>query len=223
MWPTLERAIHFVLAHQLPTGEIHWALDPKGKIDPMALLTGCSSICFSLKCAIRLARLLGIRKPFWLEAMKHLEQCITQKPFRFNMTKSRFAMDWYYPILGGAVRGQAAQARIDRYWKKFVVQNLGVRCVSDQPWVTIAETCELVLSLCAMDQLQPAQILFGWLGNRLYGDHTYWCGFTFPDMAVWPEEKITWTNAVVLLAADHLYGLTPAANLFRHRHWRHLK
>ena len=34
-----------------------------------------------------------------------------------------------------------------------------------------------------------------------------------------PEEKITWTNAVVLMAADALYGLTPAANLFDHRFW----
>ena len=30
-----------------------------------------------------------------------------------------------------------------RGWDTFVVPGLGVRCVSDQPWVTVAETCEL--------------------------------------------------------------------------------
>jgi hypothetical protein len=38
-------------------------------------------------------------------------------------------------------------------------------------------------------------------------------------MVIWPEEKITWTNAVVLMAADALYHLTPAAGLFSHHAW----
>jgi hypothetical protein len=41
-------------------------------------------------------------------------------------------------------------------------------------------------------------------------------------MTVWPEEKITWTNAVVLLAADALFDLTPAGRIFNHRFWRPL-
>ena len=53
-------------------------------------------------------------------------------------------MDWYYPVLGGALRGAAAAERLARGWDTFVVPGLGVRCVSDQPWVTVAETCELV-------------------------------------------------------------------------------
>jgi hypothetical protein len=39
-------------------------------------------------------------------------------------------------------------------------------------------------------------------------------------MVLWPEERITWTNAVVLLAADALFNLTPAAGLFRHHFWK---
>jgi hypothetical protein len=35
-------------------------------------------------------------------------------------------------------------------------------------------------------------------------------------MAIWPEDKLTWTNAAVLLAADALYDLTPASRLFSH-------
>jgi hypothetical protein len=55
--------------------------------------------------------------------------------------------------------------------------------------------------------------------DKKFDDGTYWCGFTFPDMTLWPEDKITWTNAVALMAADMLYELTPAAQLFSHRFW----
>lgn len=136
------------------------------------------------------------------------------------MTKSRFSMDWFYPILGGAVTGAAAQRRIDKFWKKFVIQNMGVRCVADQPWVTIAESCELVIALAAMGNSLLAGIVFSWICDRTFDDHTFWCGFTFPDMVLWPEEKITWTNAVVLMAADALYDLTPAGRLFSHEYWK---
>jgi hypothetical protein len=39
-------------------------------------------------------------------------------------------------------------------------------------------------------------------------------------MVIWPEERTTWTNAAVLMAADALYDLTPASRLFGHEHWR---
>ena len=61
-----------------------------------------------------------------------------------------------------------------------------------------------------------ARIVFGWICDHTFEDHTFWCGFTFPDMVLWPEEKITWTNAVVLMAADALYDLTPAGRMFSH-------
>ena len=138
------------------------------------------------------------------------------------MTKSRFSMDWFYPILCGTVSGPAAQVRIDKYWKKFVIQNMGVRCVSDQPWVTIAESCELVIALAAMGNYLLARIVFSWICDHTFADQTFWCGFTFPDMVLWPEEKITWTNAVVLMAADALYDLTPAGKLFSHNYWEKL-
>jgi hypothetical protein len=41
-------------------------------------------------------------------------------------------------------------------------------------------------------------------------------------MACWPAEKTTWTNAVVLMAADALYELTPAGRLFSHAYWREI-
>lgn len=219
MWPTIEAAIDFATSLQTLDGEIYWALNPQGEPDPMALLTACSSISFSLQCALALSRLIEKEQPLWSKALERLNHCIKNKPHRFNMTKSRFSMDWFYPILCGIVTGKAAQERIDAHWKKFVIQNTGVRCVSDQPWITIAESSELILALAAMGNLQLAEIVFSWISDHCFTDGTYWCGFTYPDMVLWPEEKITWTNAVVLMAADALYHLTPAGRMFDHSSW----
>jgi hypothetical protein len=220
MWPTVTAAIDFVLQFQTASGEIHWAVSPDRAADPMALLTACSSICFSLKCALALARLMGRQRPEWHRALTLLTHCIQNEPYRFNMTKSRFSMDWFYPVLCGAVSGDSARQRIKAHWKKFVIHNMGVRCVADQPWVTVAESSELVLALNAMGNDLLARIVFGWISDHVFEDGTFWCGFTYPDMVLWPEERITWTNAVVLLAADALFNLTPAAGLFRHHFWK---
>jgi hypothetical protein len=219
MWPTMARAIDFAVGLQAKEGPIYWALDPAGRLDRMALLTGSSSVYMSLKCALALAAVQGKSRPVWEAARDRLGQALRHKRPLFNMTKSRFSMDWFYPILAGALTGDDARRRIDKYWKKFVVEGQGVRCVFDEPWVTIAETCELVLALSAMGHTDLAGIVFGWISDKRFEDGTFWCGYTFPDMVVWPEDKITWTNAVVLMALDALFQLTPAHDLFSHDHW----
>ncbi len=223
MWPTVRSAINFALSLQAPEGEIYWAVSPKGKIDTMALLTGSSSVYMSIKCALAISRLLGYRMLGWRQGLIRLGHAILNKPYRFNMTKSRYSMDWFYPILSGALVGEKAERRIDRYWAKFVIEGQGVRCVSDQPWVTVAESCELSLALSAMGDVHRAEMLFRWIQNKINDDGSYWCGFTCPDMTVWPEDKSTWTNAVVLIAADAIYDLTSASRLFNHRYWRNQK
>lgn len=220
MWPTVERAIDFALRLQAPGGEIHWAISPEGEVDPMALLTGSSSVLMSLRCALAVAEQLDWRRPDWLAARQRLEYAIRHERHRFNVAKSRFSMDWFYPVLCGALTGAEAGRRIDKYWKKFVVENQGVRCVSDEPWVTTAETSELCLALAAMGRTTAAETVFGWIVDKRFEDGSFWCGHTVPDMVVWPEEKITWTNAVVLMAADALFHLTPASRLFSHAFWR---
>ncbi len=219
MWAPVNSAINFALGLQRSEGEIYWAISPEGNVDPMALLTGCSSICMSVKCALAIAKRLGYSIPAWKNRLKKLENAIANKPHRFNMAKSRFSMDWFYPILCGAVTGDQARRRVDKYWKKYVIEGHGVRCVYDEPWITIAETSELSMTLAAIGNYTLAEIVYGWMYDKKFNDGTYWCGFTFPDMTLWPEEKITWTNAVALMAADILYGLTPAAQLFSHRFW----
>lgn len=219
MWETVSSALEFAVRMQGPSGEIYWAISPMGKIDRMALLTGSSSVYMALKCGLAIANRLGHEKPAWSEAMRKLGLAIQTKPYLFNITKSRYSMDWFYPILSGALTGRQAQDRMDRYWKKFVVKGLGVRCVSDHPWVTVAETSELSLALTAMGNRELGEIVFSWIQDRTFEDGSYWCGFTFPDMVIWPEDRLTWTNAVVLMAVDALYHMTPASRLFSHRVW----
>ncbi len=220
LWPTVSAAIDFALSLQSIHGDIHWAISPAGRVDRMALLTGSSSIYLSIKCALAAGRHLGVARTNWQEGLQKLQDAIRRKPHRFNMTKSRYAMDWYYPVLSGAVSGADARERIDRYWKRYVIDGQGVRCVYDAPWVTIAETSELALALVAMGDLPLARIVFSWIAEKRYHDGCYWAGFTFPDMTVWPEDKLSWTNAAVLMAADALYELTPACRLFSHRGWK---
>lgn len=219
MWPVMEKGIEYAISLQIPTGEIYWAKSPEGKTDPMSLLAGSSSIFMSLKAALAVAGILGIKKKSWEIAFGKLGRSIQENIHNYNVTKARFSMYWFYPVLSSALTGEKARKRIEKYWNKYVIEGQGARCVSDEPWVTVAETCELVLALYGMGAHEKAAIVFSWIQDRVFEDKTYWCGYTYPDMVIWPEEKISWTNAVVLMAADALYKLTPAARLFDHQAW----
>ena len=219
MWGCVEKGINFALTLQTQTGEIYWAKSAEGKIDPMALLTGSSSIYLSLKAGIAIASLLGKRMKFWETAFHKLENSIQNNIHIYNISKSRFSMYWFYPVLSGVITGNAGKRRIEKHWKKYVIQGQGVKCVADQPWITIAETSELVIALGGMGNTRLAKIVFSWIQDRIYEDNSFWCGYTFPDMVIWPEEKISWTNAVALMAADAVYSLTSGSRLFCHESW----
>ena len=49
-------------------------------------------------------------------------------------SKSRYAMDWFYPILAGVVTGPSARERLDQRWHEFVEPGIGCRCENHQPW-----------------------------------------------------------------------------------------
>lgn len=219
LWPALKAGVNYAIGLQADTGEIHWARNSEGIVDRMALLTGSCSVYMSLKCAIVIAEILGKRSSAWKAALNKLGDAIRYRPNLFNMIKSRYSMDWYYPVLCGAITGEEARKRIERSWDKFVVPGWGVRCVSDHPWVTTAEASELVLALMAIGDRERAAIVFSWICDKSYEDGSYWMGVTFPDGVVWPEEKTSWTTAAVLMAYDALHAVTPASRLFNHQFW----
>jgi hypothetical protein len=214
MWPTVGRAIGFVLALQAPRGEIAWQRAADGTPASYALLAGCSSIYQSLRCAARLARYLGQPQPGWERAASRLRHVVACHPEAFA-DKSRYSMDWYYPVLAGPLRGPAAAGRLDAQWPEFVVPGLGVRCVRDQPWVTGAETCELVMALDAAGEYPEARQIFADIQYLRDAGGGYWTGWQFVNKAHFPAERSNWTAAAMILAADALSRATPAAGLFR--------
>jgi hypothetical protein len=148
MWPVVERAIDYVLDHQAATGEIAWMHHADGTIDRRALLTASSSIYMSVRCAVAIAEEIGHERPDWELSIGLLAHALRARQDAF-WPKPRWSMDWYYPVMTGALRGQAAGERLDARWETFVMPGRGCRCVADKPWVTTAETCELILALHA--------------------------------------------------------------------------
>ncbi|MEO3810835.1 prenyltransferase [Sphaerisporangium sp. B11E5] len=214
MWPAVRRALDFVMGLQTARGEIIWQRTAAGEPAGFALLTGCSSIYQGLRCGVLLGEHLGAPQPDWELAAGQLGHVIAAHPEAFA-DKSRFSMDWYYPVLGGAVRGAQARARLAERWDTFVVPGLGVRCVSDQPWVTAAESCELVLTLDALGDAERAHAVFRDVQHMRHEDGSYWTGWQFVNRNWFPHEQSAYTAAAVVLAADALSGTTPAAALFR--------
>ncbi len=216
-FPVVDAAMAFVLALQGDTGEIDWAVDAAGEPMGDALVTGCSSIYKSLECAAHIAGTLGIARDHWLQARAALGTALRSRPQRFDRTwasKSRYAMDWFYPVITGWVQGQEAIERIDGRWSEFVEPGLGCRCEVQEPWVTVAESCELTLALLAAGDRSRAAELFSWLTQWRDGDGAWWTGYQFVEDVLWPDEKPTWTAGAIMLAADALTDHTPAAQLF---------
>lgn len=217
LWPTVEAAIEFALSHQTETGEVQWATAADGTPYDDALVSGCSSIYKSLEAGAALGEVVDEPRPEWLAARARLGEAIRSRPGRFDRTwddKSRFAMYWFYPVLCGVVRGATARDRLDGVIDRFVEAGLGCRCVVDEPWVTVAETSELVMALTATDRRREGRETFDWLYRWMADDGAYWTGYQFEDGEIWPQKKPTWTAGAAVLAADALGHLTPAHGYF---------
>lgn len=217
LWPVVERAIEFVLSLQTEHGDIHWAVGEDDAPREDALITGCSSVYKSLECAYNIATTLGFDRKHWLLARESLGEALREKPHRFDRTwesKSRYSMDWFYPILTGVLNRAQSQQRLKQRWHEFVENDMGCRCVADEPWVTVAESCELTLALLASGDHARAVNLYSWLHQWRLDDGSYWTGYQFVEDVLWPDEKPTWTAGAILLAADALTEHTQASRLF---------
>ncbi len=100
-------------------------------------------------------------------------------------------------------------------WDDFVVPGLGIRCVDTNPWVTGAETCELVMALDCLDDRDRALRLYADMQHLRHENGSYWTGSVHPEDVFWPHEQTTYTAAAVILAADELSRTTPASGIMR--------
>ncbi|WP_163553087.1 hypothetical protein [Candidatus Frankia alpina] len=205
IWPVVRRALDLIVDMQAPGGQIWWARGSDGVDYPEALLTGCSSTLHSLRCGMALAALVDEVPPAWERATGALHHALVAHPEHFA-PRDRWSMDWYYPVIGGALRRSAGRARLVSRWDDFVVDGLGIRCVADEPWVTGAETCELAIALHLVGESTAAAKLVADMQHLRHDGGGYWTGWQFADRTFWPVEQSTWTAAAVILAADTLAG-----------------
>ncbi|MCH1568578.1 MAG: prenyltransferase [Alphaproteobacteria bacterium] len=212
-WPMVKAAIDFVVALQSPDGDIRWsAPDPQTPEDD-ALITGNSSIHKSLICAEKLADRLGHDAQSWARARAKLADALAHKPHRYDRTwapKTRYSMDWYYPVLSGALSSEQETERLAARWSDFVIDGFGCRCVDDQPWVTVAESAELAMALMAHGDTARAETHLSWLDRFRDENGAYWMGMQVEDRVFWPVERPAWTSGAVILAHDAVLKLSPA-------------
>ncbi|MEO1039742.1 MAG: hypothetical protein AAFX09_09360 [Pseudomonadota bacterium] len=214
----VERALDWVCARQTSHGDIVWC-DPAANEtleDVDSLRAGNASLYKSLECGLRIADALDWDRPDWARARRNAGQALSQRPERFDRKdtdRSRYAMDWYYPVLTGVLTGVAARARLEFGWDRFVVADLGCRCVSDEPWVTTAETAELALACLSAGMIDQAHTLITELAPLAAREGGYWMGWQYDLGKVWPVERPSWTAGAVVLAVDAIDALTPGSGL----------
>jgi len=217
LYPTLSKAIDFVISSQTLQGDIYWAKEEGKEILDDSLITGSSSIYKSLECAIAINEILDRPADRLLEAKSKLKNSIINNPERYDRSwesKSRYSMDWYYPVLCGIYDQDKSIQQIESKWSDFIVEGKGCKCVKEEPWVTVAESSEFVLALVRIGLLSEAEELLDSLHQWRDDDELYWTGYVYPDDKFWPIEKPTWTAGAVLLAADAVYNFTPGSELF---------
>ena len=215
MWPIVERALDFVLAQTRDDGLVRWAVEADGTHTwDYALLTGTSSIQHALRCGAATGLATGSPRPDWTDAADTMVAAINERPAAFE-PKTRWAMDWYYPVLTGATVGDDAKARLADLWPTFAMEHLGIRCVADEPWVTASETAEAALAYAAIGDFATATDLLRWTRPHRLDSGAYLTGLVHPERIVFPDgEHSSYTAAAVILAADAITGAGPASELF---------
>ncbi len=218
LWPSVERAMEFVLSLRRADGLALWAIEADGSRPwDYALLTGTSSIMHALRCAAAVADIVAEPRPEWAAAADVMAAAVVERSDAFE-PKDRWAMDWYYPVLTGALTGEAAKRRLAESWDTFAMEGKGIRCVTDEPWVTASETAECALAFAAIGDRNTASDLLTWTRAHRREDGAYWTGLVYDRRkapARFPfEEHTSYTAAAVVLAADAIAGASPAAALF---------
>jgi hypothetical protein len=220
MWPAVEKGIDFALSLQQPGGEIYWGLSKDNEVWPGAILTASSSTWLSIRCALRIARRLGIDKPGWQEGCGRLGRAIREHPERFDRLgedKSGHAMTWYYPILVGLTKGREAEQRIAERWQDFIIDDWGCKCFADRQSVCVAETFEFVLALTRTGARDRARMVLDWVSRfrddeGVFYREVYWPQGEIRRSELGPEdhERNTWTSAAAILALAAVHGVRRA-------------
>ena len=171
------------LAKQTVNVDIYWGTEEGKDILEDSLITGSSSIYKSMECASAIFNLLAQTTAEIDFSMDRLKNSINNNPERYDRSwesKSRYSMDWYYPVLCGVYDNDKSAKQIQSKWPQFIVEGMGCKCVEEEPWVTVAETSELVIALMKIGLTNEAEALFNFLHQwRDKEDGLYWTGYVY--------------------------------------------
>ena len=219
IWSSIELAVNFSVELQQDNGTIPWSINNNSQIENDYLLTGCSSILKSIECGIALSKILNETENIekWKKAHLLLSNAIQDPDGKFDLIKDRkrFSMDWYYPILSGCLKQHEKLHYINKIFKDFYLDGIGIKCVIEEPWVTVAETSEFILALmCAGYDDEAKRLLFDVL-NISDEEGIPFMGWQYEQNIFWPEEKPSWTAAALMLSADCVFDYSDASDLFK--------
>ena len=205
------RALNFVLELQDPCGLFYWGKDRHSNTAKTYLKTAnCNvylGLCAALKCLEHPAfQHLSSYTPILRNAHNQFKHAYTSQHHLFDASKARYSMDAFYPILSGLCTKKDASQVLDKLFDDFVVEPIGCLCVNDEPWVTFAETAELMMALCMANKTSQAKHLLDWvLSYQDPQDGLFWMGYQFKQQVYWPKEKPSWTAAALVLAMHHIF------------------
>lgn len=218
LWPSIESAINFSIKLQIQNGTIPWSLDKNQKIEEDFLLTGSSSILKSIECGIAISKIIKSTKNLedWNHSYELLSKAIKNPSGKFDLLKDRkrFSMDWYYPILSGCLNDNQKFFYVDKVFKDFYIKEMGIKCVIEEPWVTVAETCEFIICLMISGRDEDAKKLLKDVINISDINGVPYMGWQYEENIFWPLERPSWTSAALIIAADSVMGLSKGKDLF---------
>jgi len=218
LWPTIVQAINFSVNLQTPNGTIPWSIDKNGNIEEDYLLTGSASILKSIECALALSNILNDQTNIknWKNSYESLSDAIKNPDNKFDLLKDRknFSMDWYYPILSGCLDTDQIDYYVNEVFKNFYKSGLGIKCVKEEPWITVAETSEFIISLVIAGRKNDAISLLNDVIKISDKNHIPFMGWQYKEKIFWPIEQPSWTAAALILSADSIFNYSKGSDIF---------
>ena len=216
--PQLNTIFSSLLDFMDTDGMYYWSKDDNGYADN-SLITASMSIAISVQAYTSIIEILDLANEksdydtdLKSKSLKDLKTLLDKsfwsnseiqwdKFDRDGVDRSRFSMDFYYPYLAGIKNNKS---EFLKSLESFYVKGLGVKCVKEEPWVTVAESCECVIAALAHENIQIAEDIFNDIQQFQDSEGIFPTGYQYDLKIFWPEEKSTWTNAAVIIAAHAL-------------------
>lgn len=218
LWPSIKLAINFSLNLQTYNGTIPWSIDKNGELENDFLLTGSCSILKSIDCGLAISKILDKKNDVesWTKSYELLSNAIKNPAGKFDLieNRKRFSMDSYYPILSGCLDKEEIKFYLDKTFSNFYVDKIGIKCVIEEPWVTVAETSEFIISLMISGNPDKSLELLIDVLNICDENKIPYMGWQYKEDIFWPNEKPSWTSAALIIAADSVLNFSCASDLF---------